>query len=75
MKLKSIPVTVGFNRKKVIGTLTIDEEALPERPDFHLAIGGKANHVEDGQILGFEITEVGLVSDRDFMPMRNRISK
>jgi hypothetical protein len=35
----TVPVVLGFDDRRKIGTLTIDEDALPETPDFVFALG------------------------------------
>ena len=69
--MKTIPVYDNFDKKKLIGHLTIDADKLSIRPDFHFALQGQILDKEilsDGtvQINRFELTAISAISDSDF---------
>lgn len=45
---KEFPVLASFQTERPIGVLQIEETALPELPDWHLALGFKAKAVPIG---------------------------
>jgi hypothetical protein len=65
--VKTIPVTIGFDRTQVIGELTIDETKLPPGIGYHFALGYRANRITDGVLRDFEILEVSLTDDSKFV--------
>lgn len=67
-----VPVTLGFDRSKVIGWLRIRKDALPTTPNFVFSLGIKAldmSKVVPGEIPKmdyvneYELVEVGLIHD------------
>ena len=65
--MKTIPVTVGFDRTQVIGEMTIDETKLPAGIGYHFALGYRAYRIVDGVLSDFEILEVSLTDDSKFV--------
>lgn len=56
----TIPVTIGFDSSKVIGSMTIDSDKLPKDYDFVFSLGVK---VEKPTSNGYELCMVGTVDD------------
>lgn len=65
--MKTIPVTIGFDRNQVIGEMTIDETRLPAGIGYHFALGYLAKQITDGEMSDFEILEVSLTDDSKFV--------
>ena len=60
-----VPVTIGFDRHRAIGTLRVDADLLPEGENFVFAVKGQINHREKTK--KFELLEVSVLSDAEFM--------
>lgn len=65
-----IPITINFDPRNIIGYAEIDEEKLPEKPDYHFAISGQIlESEEDGVPAKIKLTGLGLVPDVSFKPL------
>lgn len=58
-----VPVTVGFDERKMVGQLTLARDALPASPDWHLALGYRSR-IETTQ--GYELVCVSILPDAKF---------
>ena len=60
-----VPVTIGFDRHRAIGSLRVDADLLPAGENYVFAIKGQLNHRE--KVKHFELLEVSVVTDEDFL--------
>lgn len=58
-----VPILIEHDYSRVIGKLSIDTSALPEKPHFVLALGYVLRPDDDT----YELTEVSLVSDASYL--------
>jgi len=58
-----VPVTIGFDRHKAIGTLRVDADQLPIGGDYFFSIRGKVT--PRNGIKKFEIEEISILLDSD----------
>lgn len=61
--MKEIPVVLGFDPRRQIGTLRIDETQLPPTPDFVFALG----YTTKGSGEGYELVAVSVVADSNYI--------
>ena len=58
-----VPVTIGFDRHRAIGTLRVDADLLPPEGNYMFSIAGTVTP-RDG-VKHFELSEVTVLSDKD----------
>jgi hypothetical protein len=66
--MKTVPVTIGFDRTQVIGEMTIDETKLPPGAGYRFALGYRVLAFDEPALVATEIDllQVGLVPDAKF---------
>ena len=58
-----VPVTIGFDRHRAIGTLSVDADLLPPEGTYMFSIAGTVT--PRGGVKAFELAEITVLSDAD----------
>jgi hypothetical protein len=61
-----VPVLLGFDHARPIGTLELDEKQLPPGAGYHFALGYTILERENGVTTQIELVCVGLTPDDKF---------
>ena len=63
----TVPIYDQFDKRKPIGTVTIQKSAIPETPDWVLALGCKITaRATTGEVTRYELKEMGMVTDANY---------
>jgi hypothetical protein len=60
-----VPVTIGFDRHRAIGTLLVDADLLPPEGNFMFSIAGTVTPRKG--VKTFELAEITVLSDADVL--------
>lgn len=58
----TVPVMLGFDKERIIGSLRIKKDELPKTTDYVFTIGYRATSATEGELFG-----VSLLSDKEYL--------
>ena len=66
--MKNVPVLLGFDQRRIIGHLSIDETQLPDKPNYHFGLGYQALALEmdSNEVISHDLVCVSVILDKNF---------